>query len=256
MADYRNRVRRLMEKAQSATELGNVEEAQTYAEKAAELATKHGIEDALTEAFTTDDKPNIIHKRVTVSNPYPKHRITLIGVIAKQFSCKVIKAGRNGAELFGDERDVERVMFLYRLISVHMLDAAAKAHPEVSEAERFDGPGAKHSYFKKAGFTPAEVKSYRVSFVVGYVSGISSRMAEAYRATVAEAKTTKPGAAIVLADRKALAERLLKDTYPKLGKAAGSTIKHAGAFQRGRAASTTADLGQDRVGAGRRELSA
>lgn len=249
--NYRDVVRKLMDKARSATEIGNDDEAQTYAEKAAGLATKHGVEDALAESFSSGVATKMVLKKVSLGNPYPKHRITLLGRIAKHLSCKVIKVGRNGAELFGDERDVERVMFIYRLVSSHMLDAAAKAHPAVSEAERFEGVGAKHSYFKTSGFTPAEVKSFRVSFVIGYISGINARMTAAYAEAVAEAKVTQPGAALVLADRKALTERFVTETYPKLGKSAPSKVRHAEGYYAGKAASTQADLGQTRLGSQR-----
>ena len=246
MVDYRAKVRKLMETAASFTEQGNEEAALTFAEKAAALATKHGIQDALAESFD-EVKLNIIRKRVTLGNPYPKHRITLLARIAKHLSCKVIKMGRNGAELFGDERDVERVMFIYRLVSTHMLDGVSKASPKKSTAEHNGGYTEKHWYFKKEGLTPAEVKSFRVSWVVGYIAGIDTRMAEAYAQTVAEAKVTNPGAAVVLADRKALAEKLLAETHPKLGKAASSKIRHAEAYYQGRNAAGTADLGQTRI---------
>lgn len=248
--NYRIRVRRLMETAQSFTDQGNTALAQEYAEKAAELATKHGVEDALNEAFS-EQPGKVILKKVTVSNPYPKHRITLISVIGKHFGCKVIKSGRNGAEIFGDERDVERVMFLYRLISAHMLDGVAKARPELPQRE-----GQKHWYFKTEGLTPAETKSFRVSWVIGYISGIDSRMAEAYRVTVEEAKVSNPGAALVLADRKAVAERLMRETYPNLRKGAASAVKNAEGFYAGRAASGNADLGQERIAPVSRALTA
>jgi hypothetical protein len=248
--DYRVRVRRLMETAQSFTDQGNEALAQQYAEKAAKLATKHGVESALHEAFT-DERGVVILKKITVSNPYPKHRINLISAIAKHFGCKVLKAGRNGAELFGDSRDVERVMFLYRLISAHMLDGVSKYRPELPVRE-----GDKHWYFKTEGLTPAETKSARVSWVIGYINGINARMAEAYKATVEEAKVTNPGAALVLADRKALVEKLMRETYDNIGKGTASKVNHVGAYLSGKAASTTADLGQTRIAPVNRELTA
>jgi hypothetical protein len=240
--NYRDIVRKLMIKAENATELGNEAEAQTYAEKAAELATKHGVEAALKEAFE-DNPVNIILKRVTLASPYPKHRISLLSVIARNNNCKVLKEGRNVAELFGDEHDVEQVMFLYRLISVHMLGAVSKARPEAPESV-YD----KHGYFKNGGLTPAEVKSFRISWIVGYINGIAKRMAAARAQAVQESKATQPGAALVLADRKQLVERHVAEIYPRLGKAAPTVIRSRRGYAAGQAASTQADLGQRRVG--------
>lgn len=246
--NYRDVVRKLMQKAANATELGNEAEAQTYAEKAAALATKHGVEAALDEAFS--DKPvNIILKKVTLGSPYPKHRINLLSVIARNHNCKVLKVGRNGAELFGDEHDVEHVMFVYRLISVHMLDAVGRARPELPESVY-----EKHGYFKRDGLTPAETKSFRISWISGYISGIAKRMLDARDKVVQDAKPTRPGAALVLADRKALVDKHVADTYPKLGRVSASKIRYADGFLKGRAASTTADLGQTRVGGDRKAL--
>lgn len=254
--DYRTKVRKLMAQAEGETKAGNEQAAQQFAERAAALATKHGIEDALTETFEQAVTINIIRKVVAFGNPYPKHRISLLSAIGRHFSCRVLKVGRNGAEVFGDERDVERVMFIYRLISTHMLSAAANFHPTVSEAERHGGEGAKHHYFKTSGFTPAEVKSARVSFVIGYILAVSERMAEAYKVTVEEAQKTNKGAALVLADRKALATKLVNETHKRIRSTSGGVARHAEGYYTGREASRSADIGQDRLGAGRRELSA
>lgn len=248
--NYRDAVRKLMDTARNFTEQGNEAAAQQYAEKAASLATKHSVEDALNEAF--DDQPaKIVLKRVTMGSPYPKHRISLISAIASHQSCKVLKNGRNVAEIFGDERDVERVMFIYRLVSLHMLDAVGKARPELPEFA-----DEKHSYFKKDGLTPAETKSFRVSWVLGYISGINARMAEAFTTTVAEQKATKPGAALVLSDRRALADKLVAETYNKISRGTRSKINHADGYFAGKAASTTANIGQSSVDSNRRELTA
>ena len=251
---YRDLVKKLMRKANDATELGNEAEAQTYAEKAAALATRHGVEDALTEAFDEERPVTIILKKITVSNPYPVHRINLLSVIARNLGCKVLKDGRNGAELFGDERDVERVMFVYRLISVHMLDAVSKSRPSLpTHAE------GKHWYFKTEGLTPAETKSYRVNWVRGYVAGIGARMAEAYKVVVAEQKALRPGAALVLSDRKALVEVKIAETYGKVRRGRAARITNVAAFREGVAAASDADLGQTRINNGperRRQISA
>lgn len=236
--DYRTRVRRLMETAQSFTDKGNEALALTYAEKAAALATKHGVEDALNEAFD-EVKLNLIRKVVTMGSPYPKHRISLLGTIARTFGCRALKVGRNVAEVYGDERDIERVMFIYRVLSIHMLDGVAKARPELPERD-----GDKHWYFKSEGLTPAETKSFRVAWIVGYVQVIGERMKEAYTQTVAE--STHTGAALVLADRRSMVDNFISEMGIKV--VSGGKIKvNAAGYTAGREAGAKADLGQTRV---------
>lgn len=236
--DYRARVRKLMETAQNYTDKGNEQAALSYAEKAAALATKHGVEDALNEAFD-EVKLNLTRKTVTVSNPYPKHRISLLGTIGRIFGCRVLKCGRNIAEVYGDERDIERVMFIYRVLSVHMLDGVAKARPELPERD-----GDKHWYFKSEGLTPAETKSFRVAWIVGYVQVIGERMKEAYTQTVSE--STHTGAALVLADRRSMVDNFIKELGIRV--VSGSKIRvNAAGYEAGRKAGAQADLGQTRV---------
>jgi hypothetical protein len=246
--DYRKIVKNLVSQAKGEADAGNEEAAQTFAEKAAALAVRHGVEDALTEIADEHISDKFIRKQMKFGNPYFLQRINLLNSIAKVLNCSVIRTSKYEADLFGEERDVERVVFLYRLLSAQMLEAVENARPTISTTQaRGFGGNDKHWYFKAAGFTPAEVRSFRVSFLIGILNGISARMKEAYGEAVSRAKETNPGAGIVLADRRARTVALVEEYYPRTKKGSRSTARNAEGYAKGREASKSMDIGQVRI---------
>ncbi len=224
-----NRVRKLLAKAEAAGV--TPAEAQALTAKAAELMARYGIDRALLAAAQPDtDRP--ADKVIEVANPWARVQAHLLCQVASALRCQCVMLPRTGPgtriHLFGFGSDIERTEVLYTSLLVQMWQGLAVAQ------------------------VPAWTRSpraWRRSWLLGFVSAITSRVhaAEQRAAAAAEAPTdaSPSGAALVLADRKQIIGRAVARAYPATRK---SRVTYTGSgYRAGYAKGEQADLGGPRL---------
>lgn len=229
------RVRALLAKAESSEFTA---EAEAFTAKAAELMAKYGIEQAMVgDRDPGTDKPG--DRVITVTNPWGGEKASLVYRLAKAMRCEGIylRRGEDGAHrvhIFGYGSDLERVELLYTSLLLQMTSALARV--EVPAAAR-------------------SPRAYRRSWLLGYVSEVTGRVAEAERRAAAEAAppetAAKRSTELVLADRKQAVEASFKARYPRIKWR--SVSSSGGGRAAGAAAARRANIGQTGLG-GRRAI--
>ena len=231
------KVKALLMKAESAAELGNQAEADAYNEKAAALIAKYGVDQALlAESGEIVDK--ITSKKIGIPQNYAMDKRFLLACITLALGGKmvVLSARRTGtcqsyaytAHIFAYESDLERIEFLFDLLSNQMVLGAAGAHIPPWENKR----------------------SFRKSWMSGFSQAIYHRL---QRNTAQAAANAGTGTDLVLFNRNTAVARVHDDTYPVLGKATARNLVGSGRDQ-GYAAGQRASLGGNSVTGGRRAL--
>jgi hypothetical protein len=230
--DYTETVRLLLVKAEGAA---TPEEAETYHAMAARLITKHGIDRALLAAGVTADDP-LETRLIPIDSAYNLQRTLLLDQIARAMHCNVVRStGHSGAFLAGRRSDLDDVMFLYSSLLVQALRRAAALRSR---------QGA------------SQTRSLRGAWLQGFAARIGERMRAATAEATAEAA---PGAALVLVDRAQVAKRAMNEHLAGLGgRTRSSSVRttNRAAYQAGRAAADSADLGQQRIAGTRRAINA
>lgn len=231
------KVRKLLAKAEdpAATE----HESETYTAKAAQLIADYGIDRALLAQGDPATDP-VGDSVVVVDNPYATDKVDLVAAVAQQMRCTPVVRTRwvdgvkeRSVHLFGHASDLTRVEVLYTSL---LLQAT-------TQLLRTPVPRGEH----KAAF--------RRSWLAGFRMAVTRRLSEAEERAEqhAEARFAAVGTstALVLADRSAQVSTAVQDSYPHLRTARPRTLSGSGAPQ-GWAAGERADLGGQRVAAGRR----
>ena len=235
-----DRVRALLAKAQ-ATDYPA--EAQTYAEKAAELMARYGVEQAMLAGRDPNIDP-VESREIALTDPYLMTKALLLKHVAVGLNCamiytqttfrsrgKVIRVEDRRGVLWGHRSDLERVEFLYTCLLLQAQRMAARVRPPAGS---------------RAG-----VRAYRRSWLIGFAGRIGERLDAATEQAVTD---SAPGTALVLRDRRTAAEQARDQAHPDVPDTMISGSSGAG-YQAGRAAGSRADLGQTRVGGTRGSLS-
>jgi ribonucleotide reductase alpha subunit len=230
------KIRALLAKAESTT---FPEEAEALSAKAMELMALYSIDDAMLAA-AGKSHDDITHKTIQVKNPYSKHKVNLLYVIAISYSCKSIahpdRTGRSYSRctLVGFASDVERVEMLYTSLLVQATGQLLKARPS-------------HWSTSVAGF--------RSAWFMGFVNTIYDRLEEIRQRVTEAADTATPGTVLVLVDRAAQVKKLYDQMFTNVSKINSSQYVDTEGYRGGEDAGRRADLGQDRVETSRRSLS-
>jgi Protein of unknown function (DUF2786) len=237
------RVRRLLAKAEGAT---TEAERDAYNGKAAELIARYGIEEALLAA--KQSQPQAAGDRIVdLDSPYARDKGSLLASVASPLGVRaVLRTGRAGPagtvslsmHLFGMESDLTRVDLLYTSLLVQAAHGLAIARPR----------DARES-----------VAAYRRSWMIGFAYTIGERLIAAEAAVRAEAEAAQsagsasgpggaagPSVSLVLADRAAIVDREVEQTYPRLRNAPRRQLSGSGSAE-GAAAGRRADLGGKRL---------
>ena len=225
-----SKVRALLMKAQSAAELGNMEEANAYNEKAAELITKYGVDQAkLADAGEIMDR--LISRKITIPNEWAMDKRVLLACITLALGGKmvILSNRRSGtrqsytytAHIFAYESDLNRIEFLFDLLSNQMVLGAAGANVPPWENAR----------------------SFRKTWMTGFSNAIYHRLKRNTEQAVREAGT---GTDLVLRNRSVDVQRVHDEEYPKLGKPTQRNLNGSGRDQ-GYAAGMRASLGGNSV---------
>lgn len=228
------RIRKLLAQAEdpAATE----GEAEAFNAKAAELMARHGIDAALLAA--RDPGREVVGDLVVdLLAPYAYEKACLGTAVARGLRCSaVLRTTRAGdgtshtLHLFGHTSDLMITDLLLTSLLVQ----------GTGELVRRRVPAGQHA------------AAYRRTWWLGFTSAIAARLAETEAAAAREAEpafaATGSSAALVLADRAAVAEQSAAAAYPHL-RAARARYLSGGGIEAGRAAGERADLGRTtRVG--------
>lgn len=233
-ADWMAKVLGLLAKAES-TEYPA--EAEALFGKASELMARHAIDEAMLSAAGKHKGAIIKQMTVVCDAPYASAKSSLFAAIAGAQDCRpVLLSTERGHRIsvVGFEDDLRAARTLYLALSIH------------ATREMFDAPVPHYE----------GVRAFRHAFLLGFAARIEQRLIAA-RVTARRGYEDDHGTstAVVLADRSAEVEREYRRAYPHVRTVAASTSSVAGSHA-GVAAGNRADLGQDRVGGHRGQVTA
>lgn len=215
-AKMQDRVAKLLRQAEDVT--GTPEEA-VFQAKAFELMAKYGIEMAQVEAtkagLDMTEMPDAIQWEVNVTGKYVAQQALLLHGIARALHCKTVYTTLYKGQrvyVFGMERHVERVRFLWEILRPQMLRLVDKVRPEPIAVRRFDYELREvitEGYRKP---NAGEVKQYRRSWIAGFAQTIGDRV----RAEENKALEGAGGALVLYRDDKARAGAALAKVFPRV----------------------------------------
>ena len=248
--DLLDRVRKLLAKAED--EGCSPAEAEAFTAKAAELMARYGIDRALLGALHPEsDKPT--SKKFSPDNPWADVKRHLLAGLASAMRCHCVqtRTGRAAAEsttlrVFGYQSDIDRAELLWTSLLVQMHRALAAA----------TAPGTDGYWAVTAG--AGEARAWRRSFMLGFNSAVCARVRDAEESAARSSSESGEeaagmSAALVLADRSLVVRSIVDSEYPRLRKA---RVTYSGSgYGDGHTAGQRADIGQARVGGGKRALS-
>lgn len=216
------------------------EEREHARETAMRLMSLYGIEHAhlVADGKATDE---IGVTKIELTDPYSFAKGRMLGFIADALRCKPLFTRSRGQRyeemtIVGAASDRERVEMLYTSVLVQAYQGLG----------RVSGPSA------------ARTKVLRSSYLVAFGHRVGERLTEIERATIAEdVVSSGTGAEVVLVDRKAQVEVAFDALFGGTTKTVGKSRRYSeSAWRAGVDGANRADLGQSRVGGGRRELTA
>jgi hypothetical protein len=204
-------------------------EAEAFQTKAEALMARHLIDEAM---LVADDRrrDGVVAKVVTIDNPYPSAKRTLLGAIATAFGCRTCGhqeaygARVTKVSVVGFAADIDLVEALFTSLLVHATGAMLAAVPPP-----FTG-----------------VRAFRHAFLLEYAGRIRQRLAETTARARADAEA-EAGTSVhpALRDRAAAVADRFAELFPHIQSARLSASATAGGA--GRRAADTADLGQRRI---------
>jgi hypothetical protein len=202
---------------------------QTYAAKAAELMTRHGINAAQIRAAAGDTAPEtaeIWPHAVPGTNGYGPARARAACLIAEAMGCKAVPQHNPTPRpcmviIVGVRADLEALHTLLPLVMNQAELAAASAAAQGHRAP-----------------------SYLAAFVTGYGQAVAERITERRR----EYASDETGADLVLASRAVAVADLFHATFAEHITHTHTDTQRADATAAGRAAGRRADLGDNRLG--------
>jgi len=251
--NIKDKIQKLLAKADSAKEIGNIAEAAAFSAKVNELLMKYNLEKIDIE-FGEDD-PIIENKEngLVVSKKMGRWTSKLLGVICHYNFCKDIftSYGREkemSVTIIGKKENVEVVIFLYEILKGQLETVAKKAWKaymvETKEALANHPVAMLHpevlskpwKYIKSVSNRAA----YYKSFFLGAVLGIHEKL-EAEMTKAEETYGDKVGALVRVTD--AQLTRFVDENYSNLGNFGNRKTKVNGAaYEQGKEAGLNASM--------------
>ena len=213
-------------------------EAEACSAKAAELMSRHLIDEAMLESTGQHAAAPVV-RHVVVVPPYSVAKAVLLDEVAKAFRIRVAIGGDRGPDgrrctLVGFPSDLAMAELLFTSLLLQASSAMLAASPGHSA-----------------------VRAFRRAFLFGYAGAIGRRLRDVQRGAEQEAAGQTPGTAVVLADRSARVDAAFAEQFPHL-RALRATVSSGGGLVAGHVAGATADLSvtQRRVANRRGEIGA
>jgi hypothetical protein len=204
-------------------------EAEAFTAKVAELIARYQIEEAL--LYAANPTRDVVGDRtVTVAAPYALNKVRLLAAVADKMGVKAVRvrSGRTTdvrVHLFGFDKDLDAVELLFNSLLIQCVHGLLAA----------EVPAGEHG------------KTFRHAWMVGFNAAIHRRLGEARYRAARQAGTSTD---LVLADRSALVDQRVEQTYSHLIKGRETRVSGSG-YSAGREVGNRADLGGSRMGAGR-----
>jgi hypothetical protein len=204
-----NRIRGLLDTAESLAKQGNHEAAETYRNKAIELMTRYGIDHAMAEAAKKDgtpEKPEQI--RINIPDPYSRDKAILLHHVARGLGAKSIRiTGKvKYCHVVGFKSDLERVELLYTSLLLQAFGELAKVKSEdVLPAYRWLTSGE-----RRAGRT-----TFNKAWLMGFAQTVGDRLFEATQRARKDYETEySTSTDLVLVDRATRVTALYEELHP------------------------------------------
>lgn len=223
------KIRKLLKQAESAVKNGNKAEAEAYNSKASELIAKHGVDQALL-AEKGEIQDAIVSMMFDINGEFSMDRRVLLTHIIKAMggSAVIISSHRPGTyqskdytvHAFAYQSDMNRIQFLYEILTSQMLLGSAVAARNVEKK-----------------------RSFRKSWMLGFSYAIYVRLKKDEEVAVAAAGT---GTDVVLYNRSLAVEQAQCVEYPELGKPVERKLGSSGRAQ-GYMAGKRASLGDNEL---------
>lgn len=242
MTNKRDRIAaRIQALFNQAADRAGTPEGKTFEAKAFELLARYGLNrDDLPGNNDGDNPDESITLDITVTGTNLVDRETLIANIAKGLHCAAVSVsslkakGRRGVRIFGKRRHVERVGLLWPTLDAYMAALAMSQVPPTGDA--------------------AYTRRQRRSFRYGFIAEIHDRL-DRMESTVAAEQSEST--ALALIDDLEQAQAEARRAFDGLrSKAPSRALVDRYAYGRGQSAARSMDLGQTRVNASRRAISA
>jgi hypothetical protein len=222
-----SRIRALLAKAESTTFAA---EAETFTAGAQALMARHSIDHALLAALDQGSSDEPAGRRIGIDNPYETPKALLLGAVAEANRCRTVWSRELGfSTVIGFPADLDAVELLFTSLLVQATTAMMQA------GSRTDGYGR------------SQTRSFRKSFLTGYASRISQRLAEATGAQTTKAATEPAGRNLlpVLAARSEAVEQTVAAMFPEMTHHVVRSVTHTEGWFSGLGAADRATLHVD-----------
>ena len=237
-----NRVRGLLDTAESLAKQGNAEAAETYRNKAIELMTRYGIDHAMAEAAKSDgapEKPEQI--RIDIPHPYSLDKGVLLHHVARGLGAKSIRITGKARYCYviGFKADLERVELLYTSLLLQAFGEMAK----VCSEDVIAGYNWMTSGERRGART-----TFNKAWLAGFARTVGDRLWEATQRARQDYETEhSTSTELVLVSRAHRVTALYEELHPKARSSARRLSSWAGQGH-GEAAGRRANIGTTGLG--------
>jgi hypothetical protein len=229
------KIRKLLAKAEGTD---NVNEAEAFSAKAAELIAEHRVDPRHVRAALEDGALGI--RRIPIGRgAYVRARLALLDAVARHHDCEVVfETGQQGtsAIVAGYTADLDVTEMLYTSLHIQASTQMAAVRAR----------------------TPAATQRWRRSFLFGFATRVAevfenarARASDASVATMHEAPGDRDVPDVLA--RSARVRRFAASAFGPVGTARAAAPAHRSGWRDGHRAAATADLGRSRI-AGRLAL--
>lgn len=204
------KIAKLFRKAESAEEIGSMEEAMIFVAKANELLTKYNLDKG--DINLEEERDNIDYQEVVWSYRYKHSKVDgdwiihMYNVVAKFHYCKVIAHPGSprfniphSLTVFGEQQNIDMVIF----VCTQLIETAKEL--------------VKKNWKEYHG--PEKRNKFRRGYYIGFVAGIHEKLQE-QRKQQEQDKPKQMGALIVMTDK--LVNQKVEEKYPNIKKASNS----------------------------------
>lgn len=245
------KVRALLNTAESLSQQGNTEAAESYRERAIAMMTSHGIDEMMLAA-TEKRREEIVKVRIDIPDPYSKDKGILLHQVAKGLGCKSIRitgVKDKHCYVIGFEGDVERVEMLYTSLLLQAFGELAKIRPE-DVIPHYSTP----FYYSKAEKGRART-TYNKAWLSGFAQTVGTRLWEATQRARQQYETDhSTSTALVVASRESQVEAFYEGAFTNVRRGGRRQLNSWQGYGHGEKAGQRANIGTTTVGGKRAAL--
>lgn len=245
------KVRALLNTAESLAQQGNTAAAENYRARAIDMMTSHGIDEMMLAA-TEKRREEIVKVRIDIPDPYSKDKGILLHRVARGLGCKSIRitgVKDKHSYVIGFEGDVERVEMLYTSLLLQAFGELAKIRPE-DVIPHYSTP----YYYSKAEKGRART-TYNKAWLSGFAQTVGNRLFEATQRARQQYETEhSTSTALVVASRSSQVEAFYADAFTNVRKGSRRQLSSWQGYGHGEQAGQRANIGTTTMGGQKRAL--